>query len=137
VLLMLAAGVAWGAYSLLGRSARVPARATARNFLLAAPLGLALWALAPGGPTSAQGVALALTSGALTSGLGYVIWYAALRGHSATSAAVVQLLVPLLAAIAGVLLLDEVASARLWSAAALTLGGVALAVIARSRPTRA
>ena len=132
-LLMLAAGVAWGAYSLLGRGAPAPARASARNFLLAAPLGLAVWALAPGSPTTLAGALLAVTSGALTSGLGYVLWYAALRGHSATSAAVVQLLVPLLAALAGVLLLGEHATPRLWTSAALTLGGVGLAVVARAR----
>lgn len=132
-LLMVAAGVAWGAYSLAGRGSRVPARATARNFLLAAPLGLAAWALAPGAAPSARGVALAVTSGALTSGLGYVLWYAALRGHSATSAAVVQLLVPVLAAVAGVFVLGESASTRLVVSGALTLGGVALAVLAPRR----
>jgi drug/metabolite transporter (DMT)-like permease len=132
-LLMLAAGVAWGAYSLAGRGARVPTRATARNFLLAAPLGLAAWACVPEAQASARGVALAVLSGALTSGLGYVLWYAALRGHSAVSAAVVQLLVPLLAAAAGVLALGESASPRLFAAAALSLGGVALAVLAPRR----
>ncbi|HVS19014.1 MAG TPA: EamA family transporter, partial [Planctomycetota bacterium] len=132
-LLMLAAGAAWGGYSLLGRGARAPARATARNFLLAAPLGLLVWALAPSTPLTANGVALAVTSGALTSGLGYVVWYVALRDHSATSAAVVQLLVPLLAALAGVLLLEEPATPRLWTSAALTIGGVAIAVLARWR----
>ena len=132
-LLMVAAGVGWGAYSLLGRGTLAPTRATARNFVLAAPIGLGLWALLPGEAPSAEGVALAVASGALTSGLGYVVWYAALRGHSATSAAVVQLLVPLLAALTGTLLLDEAAGPRLWTSAALTLGGVALAVLARPR----
>lgn len=131
-LLMLAAGVAWGAYSLLGRGTHAPARASACNFLLAAPLGLLVWVLAPHSPTTTEGALLAVTSGALTSGLGYVIWYAALGGHTATSAAVVQLLVPLIAALAGVLLLGEQATPRLWTSAALTLGGVALAVLARS-----
>jgi drug/metabolite transporter (DMT)-like permease len=130
---MLAAGAAWGAYSLAGRGARVPARATARNFLLAAPLGLAAWAVAPGAGASPRGVALAVISGALTSGLGYVLWYAALRGHTAISAAVVQLLVPVLAAAAGVVALGESAGPRLFLAAALTLGGVALAVLAPRR----
>lgn len=129
-LLMLAAGAAWGVYSLAGRGARVGSRASARNFLLAAPLGLAAWALAPGAAPSARGIALAIVSGALTSGLGYVVWYRALRGHSATSAALAQLLVPVLAAVAGVLGLGEPATPRLFLAAALTLGGVALAVLA-------
>lgn len=132
-LLMLAAGVAWGVYSLAGRGASAPTRSTARNFLLAAPLGLAAWALSPGASPSARGVALALVSGALTSGLGYVVWYRALRGHSATSAALVQLLVPVLAAVAGVLALGEAATPRLLLAGALTLGGVALAVLTPRR----
>jgi drug/metabolite transporter (DMT)-like permease len=132
-LLMVAAGVAWGVYSLVGRGVRAPTRSTARNFLLAAPLGLAAWALAPGAAPGARGVALALASGALTSGLGYVVWYAALRGHSATSAAAVQLLVPVLAAAGGVLALGESATPRLVLAGALTLGGVALAVLSPRR----
>jgi drug/metabolite transporter (DMT)-like permease len=131
--LMVGAGVAWGAYSLLGRRARVPARATACNFALAAvPAGFAM-ALSPLARTfTAPGVGLALASGALTSGLGYVVWYVALRGHTATSAAVVQLAVPVIAALGGVAFLGESPTARLWMAGALTLGGVALAVLSRS-----
>ena len=77
---------------------------------------------------------LAVASGTVTSGLGYVLWYAALRGHSATSAAVVQLSVPVIAALAGVTLLGEQATPRLVAAGALTLGGVLLAVLARRNP---
>jgi drug/metabolite transporter (DMT)-like permease len=136
-LLMVAAGVAWGVYSLLGRGVQAPKLATARNFLLAAPVALLALPLAPDQlQLSPQGIALAVTSGALTSGLGYVVWYAALRGHSATSAAVVQLAVPVLAAAGGVALLGEEPTTRLVVAGALTLGGVLVAVLAR-RPAGA
>ena len=79
------------------------------------------------------GTALALTSGAVTSGLGYAVWYAALRGLRATSAAIVQLSVPPLAAGLGVLALGESVSVRLLVASALILGGIALAVVGRRR----
>lgn len=128
-LLMAGAGVAWGLYSLLGRGVTGPRAATACNFVLAAPLALALLALNPSRPSlTTYGALLAVASGAITSGLGYVLWYAALRGHSATSAAVVQLAVPMLAAAGGVVLLGEPPTGRLAGSAALTLGGVALAV---------
>lgn len=134
--LMALAGVGWGVYSLLGRGVPSPVRATACNFVLAAPVGLVVLAVSWFGDRaqwSPEGVLLALASGAITSGLGYVIWYAALRGHTATSAAVVQLAVPLVAALTGVLLLEEPTSARLFGASALTLGGVAVAILAKER----
>lgn len=138
-LLMALAGVAWGVYSLLGRGAARPSRATAANFVMATPVALVLLAIAhlvddfdvtwtPGG------LALAVASGALTSGLGYVVWYAALPGHTATTAAVVQLAVPVLAAVGGVWFLHEEATSRLLVASVLTLGGVALAVTDHGRP---
>lgn len=130
--LMAAAGIAWGAYSLRGRGAAGdPLVATAGNFVRAAPLGLVLVAIAAMiDPLSASGhgVALAIASGALASGVGYSLWYAALRGLAATEAAVVQLLTPVLAAAGGVVLLGESVSARLALAAAAILGGVALAL---------
>lgn len=133
-LLMSLAGVAWGAYSLFGRTAAVPTAATARNFLVAAPFGLlALLFHTSGLSLTSSGALLALASGVVTSGLGYVLWYMSLPGHSATSAAVVQLAVPVLAAVGGWALLGEEPSARLVGAGALTLGGVALAVCAGSR----
>jgi len=133
-LLMSAAGVSWGYYSLLGRGVRAPTTATARNFLLAGAVGVLLPLCCPSSRAiTGTGALLAVASGALTSGLGYVLWYMALRGHSATSAAVVQLAVPVLAAAGGVLLLDERPGARLYGAGALTLGGIALAVLARRR----
>lgn len=133
-LLMGTAGVAWGVYSLLGRGVPVPTAATARNFMLAAPAGLvALLFGLSSLEITLEGALLAVASGAITSGLGYVLWYAALAGHSATSAAVVQLAVPVIAAIGGWALLGEELTARLAGAGSLTLGGVALAVLARGK----
>ncbi|HET9977429.1 MAG TPA: DMT family transporter, partial [Burkholderiaceae bacterium] len=131
-LLMALAGVAWGVYSLRGRGAGEPVAATAGNFVRAAPLALALsLLLSASAHASARGVALAIASGALTSGIGYVIWYAALPRLAALSAATVQLSVPVLAAIGGVLLLGEALTSRLVLASAAILGGIALVLTAR------
>lgn len=130
--LMAAAGIAWGVYSLRGRRATAPLRSTAGNFLLTLPLaGLFLLASVNQLRVSPTGILLAAVSGALASGAGYAVWYAALPGLSATRAALVQLLVPVLAAAAGVVLLGESLPVRLPVAAALVLGGVALAVLSR------
>lgn len=133
-LLMLAAGVAWGVYSLRGRGAGDPTRVTAGNFLWATPLALAwsLWTLHGASPTPA-GLAYALMSGALTSGLGYAVWYAVLPALKATQAATVQLSVPVLAALGGVLFLGEAMSLRLALASAAILGGIALVILERRR----
>jgi drug/metabolite transporter (DMT)-like permease len=140
VLLMAIAGVFWGVYSLLGRGEPDPVAATARNFLLTAPLVALLFLAGPDWRAAAPaGVALAVVSGALTSGLGYVIWYAALRGHSPASASIVQLAVPVIAALGGVVFLAEVFSLRLGVATVLVLGGVLLALrtgAASARATR-
>lgn len=136
LLAMVGAGVAWGVYSLRGRGGADPAAATAGNFALAVPLALCalLWPLARDGVrVETTGVLLAVVSGAVTSGFGYVVWYAALRGLAATTAAIVQLAVPVLAAFGGVLLLDERTTPRLWIAAVLVLGGVAVAITATGR----
>ncbi len=138
--LMAAAGVAWGLYSLHGRGVTDPLAATAGNFLRAVPMALALSALAvlaaAGAPHAATpGIVLAVLSGAITSGLGYVIWYAALRGLNASRAAVVQLSVPPIAAFGGALLLDESISLRLAFASAAILGGIALVLTSRARQT--
>lgn len=126
-LLMLAAGVAWGVYSLRGRGAGAPLRVTAGNFLRATPLGL-LFCLANLDTLSVDrtGALYALASGALASGIGYAIWYSALPTLRATTAATVQLSVPLLAALGGVWLLDEDLTWRLLLAAVAILGGIAL-----------
>lgn len=133
-ILMVGAGVAWGVYSLRGKGAGDPLATTAGNFLRAVPFaaGLSLLFLSLA-RTDFQGVTYAITSGALTSGVGYAIWYAALRGLTATSAATVQLSVPLIAAIGGVMLLGEPITLRLLGASAAILGGIAL-VIARPKP---
>jgi drug/metabolite transporter (DMT)-like permease len=134
--LMIAAGVAWGAYSLLGRGNRAPVLATAQNFVFAAPLVAAAAALGPEATWSLRGAALAIASGTLTSGLGYVVWYAALPGLSATRAAVVQLAVPALAAAGGAVTLGERLDERLLLAGALTIGGIAAALGAPARRAR-
>jgi drug/metabolite transporter (DMT)-like permease len=132
--LMAGAGVAWGVYTLRGRGSTAPLSDTTRNFLCAAPMGL--FALVPALArlhVSPRGVVLAAASGALASGVGYVLWYAALRGLSATRAAVVQLAVPVVAALGGAVFLSERITIRLLLAAALILGGIALAVCGRTR----
>ena len=139
--LMAIAGFAWGIYSLRGRGAGDPVATTAGNFLRAAPLALLLSAAYAGAfQATFSGVALAVASGALTSGLGYVVWYAALPGLSALRATSVQLSVPPLAALGGALLLAEAVSLRLLLASAAILGGIALVLFSRSlaaRPRRA
>jgi drug/metabolite transporter (DMT)-like permease len=132
--LMAVAGIAWGAYSLRGRGVPDPLAATASNFVRAMPLALAL-GLAFVGRAHADvaGILLAIASGALTSGLGYVIWYAALRGLSALQAASVQLSVPVIAACAGTLWLDEAFTTRLLVAVVAILGGIALVLTDRAR----
>jgi drug/metabolite transporter (DMT)-like permease len=132
-ILMAVAGIAWGIYSLLGRQAADPGRATAWNFLLSVPL-VAVTSLIFMDQFHATsfGIALAVASGVLASGIGYVIWYAALRGLAATSAATVQLSVPVIAAIGGVVLLSEDLTLRLLIASAATLGGVAIVLTQRT-----
>jgi drug/metabolite transporter (DMT)-like permease len=128
-LLMAAAGVAWGVYSILGRGSADPVAATARNFALTAPLVVLLFLAGPEWRGVAPaGLALAVASGALTSGLGYVAWYAALKGLTPASASVVQLATPVIAALGGVALLGEALTLRLVLASALVLGGVLVTV---------
>jgi drug/metabolite transporter (DMT)-like permease len=132
--LMLAAGVAWGLYSLRGRGAGDPVAATAGNFLRAASLAVLAALLSVSRlEVDATGWALALVSGIVTSGLGYVIWYTALKHLTATRAAVVQLSVPVIAAFGGVLLLGEMLTLRLTVATCVILGGVALAILGKQR----
>lgn len=133
---MAAAGVAWGIYSLRGRSERAaPLAVTAGNFARATPLALALLltlllagSATPALQVSARGLALAAISGAVTSGVGYAIWYAALPGLRPLSAGLVQLGVPVLTALGGVLLLAEELGARQVLSGLLVLSGIALAV---------
>jgi drug/metabolite transporter (DMT)-like permease len=125
--LMLAAGVAWGAYSLRGRTAGDPLATTAHNFLLAAPLALAFSvALLRGASASAPGLALAVASGALASGGGYSLWYAVVPVLGATRAAAVQLAVPVLAGLGATAFLGERLTERIAVAGAAILAGIAL-----------
>ena len=135
--MMAIAGAAWGVYSLRGRGVTDPLAATASNFVRAAPLALVLsLLLATNAHVDAAGVGLAVASGAVTSGIGYVIWYAALSRLSAMRAATVQLSVPLIAAFGGVVLLSEAITPRLLAASAAILGGIALVLATRSQNVR-
>jgi drug/metabolite transporter (DMT)-like permease len=130
--LMALAGLAWGTYSLLGRGCANPLAATADNFARSVPLAVVASAIAlPWMSAPTRGVLLAVASGALASGLGYSLWYAALRGSSASRAAVVQLCVPVLVGAGSVLLLGEPWTARLSVAGLAILLGIGLAVARR------
>lgn len=129
-MLMCVAGIAWGVYSIRGRGVSAPVAMTAGNFLRAAPLALVVGAVALSSVhLEPRGILLALISGVVTSGLGYVLWYKALRSLTTVRASVVQLLVPVLAAFGGVAFLSEQVSVRLVIASILILGGVALAIL--------
>lgn len=128
-ILMITAGIAWGIYSLRGRGVGDATATTAGNFLRAVPFTLALsLAFLPSSTASIPGIGYAIASGALTSGVGYAIWYTAVRGLTAAQAAVVQLSVPVIAAVGGILLLGEWISLRLVLASAAILGGIALVI---------
>ncbi len=132
-LLMIFAGVAWGLYSLFGRGSGDPLGATANNFLFAVPLVILVSLVFRSDfAVSRHGLLLAMASGAIASGLGYAIWYAALKGLSGTHAATVQLSVPVIAAFGGVILLSEAITLRLLVASAATLGGVAIVLAQRA-----
>lgn len=127
--LMISAGIAWGIYSLRGRGVESPLANTAGNFLYALPfIALVRLVTLNNMQLSPYGVLLAACSGAIASGLGYVIWYAALRGLTATRATIVQLSVPVLAGWGGVIFLAEQLSLRLVIAGVLILGGIGMAV---------
>jgi drug/metabolite transporter (DMT)-like permease len=130
--LMLAAGIAWGIYSLRGKRSGDPTIATAGNFMRAVPFAVILSLVMPGGAKAdTAGVLLAVASGALASGLGYAIWYTALPGLTATKAATIQLSVPVIAAVAAVVLLGEAITLRLVLGSAAILGGIALVVVTK------
>jgi drug/metabolite transporter (DMT)-like permease len=130
--LMAASGVAWGWYSLLGRRGTNPIGDTTVNFIRTVPLTLAVSVVALSATAvTREGALLAAVSGAITSGLGYVAWYAALPRLTAVRAATVQLATPVLTATGGVIFLSEQVSARLGVAAILILGGIAVAVFSR------
>ena len=133
-ILMLGAGVAWGIYSLRGKSVGDPIMVTVGNFLRAVPIAMALSALTfKGTSLDISGVWYAVLSGALTSGVGYAIWYTALPSLKATHAATLQLSVPAIAALGGIVFLGETVTLRLALASIAILGGIAL-VIMEKRP---
>ena len=128
-MLMVAAGIAWGVYSLRGRGSGDPTQVTAGNFMRAVPFAIGVSAATLAHlRIDLAGAAYAVASGALASGVGYAIWYTALRGLKATSAATVQLSVPVIAAIAGVLLLHEPLTLRLVLSSIAILGGIAIVI---------
>jgi len=131
--LMAVAGISWGIYSLLGRGTADPRAETTANFVRSVPLvvGISLIML-PNMHVSGTGVLLAVLSGAVTSGVGYVVWYMALKGLTATQAATVQLCVPVLAAVGGVMFLSEDITKRLLLSAVMILGGIGLVVGGRA-----
>lgn len=136
---MAIAGIAWGFYSLLGRGAHDPLAATAWAFIYSVPAVLLVsvtYAFIGGAHVSTAGAALAVTSGAVASGCGYVVWYAALAGLTATRAATVQLSVPVIAAIGGALFLAEDVTLRLVLASLATLGGVTIVLMQRAKAAR-
>jgi len=131
--LMLAAGVAWGVYSLRGQGQRDPLRATAGNFARAIVPAAALSLLTLSSASlDAPGIACAIASGALASGVGYALWYAVLPALTTAAAAAAQLSVPVIAGAAGVLLLDEPPTVRLTLCAVVILGGIALVLFGRA-----
>jgi drug/metabolite transporter (DMT)-like permease len=130
--LMTVAGIAWGVYTLKGRGSQFPLTDTAYNFLRTVPLVIVVLLLAYQEiHYSTKGIALAMLSGALASGVGYSIWYAALRGLSTTQSAVVQLSVPIIAAFGGVMFVSEMITLRLSISATLILGGILLVILGR------
>ena len=135
-LLMLGAGVAWSVYSLRGRGAGDPLEATAGDFLRAAPCALVVAAVLHRDIVlDAAGIGYAVASGALASGIGYAIWYSVLPSLKATTAATVQLSVPVLAALGGSLLLAEPLTVRLLLAATAVIGGIAMVLLRPARST--
>lgn len=127
--LMALAGIGWGLYSLNGRRSRDPLAATALNFALATPLAFIWLAVAQDQDQGeAWGIWPALASGAITSGLGYALWYRVLPQTPASLAAIAQLSVPIIAALGGAVILAEIPDARFWLSAALVLGGIALSL---------
>ena len=130
--LMFGAGIAWGIYSLRGKTAGDPLRATAGNFLRAVPMVVVLSVVAfRFANFDRAGIVYAIISGALASGVGYAIWYSALPALKASAAATVQLSVPVLAAAGGIIFLRETITLRLVLASIAVLGGIALVIVER------
>ncbi|WP_323750418.1 DMT family transporter [Marinobacter sp.] len=132
-ILMTVSGMAWGFYTLIGRSSTQPLADTAYNFLRTSPFVLVLLIFTlQDANLSQEGVLLAVLSGAIASGVGYAVWYIALKGLSVTQAAVVQLFVPIVAAIGGVIFTNELITLRLVESSALVLGGILTVILGRN-----
>ena len=130
--LMSISGMAWALYTLLGRKSKDALSDTAYNFLRTSPLILALLVFGLNNANiSTMGVILAVLSGAIASGIGYYVWYIALAGLSVTQAAVVQLFVPVIAALGGVIFTSEVITLRLIESSGLVLGGILMVILGR------
>ena len=131
-ILMTIAGIAWGVYTLRGRNSVNPISDTAYNFLRSVPLVIVLvvWSI-KNAHFSQEGILLAIISGAITSGIGYAIWYMALGGLSTTLAAVVQLSVPVIAALGGIIFVSEPIDFRLILSTLLILGGISIVILGR------
>lgn len=126
---MIASGIAWGIYSLRGKASQDPVAATAGNFLRSVPFAMVAAAVGFSEVSiDAEGVLYAIISGALTSGIGYVIWYRALQDLSATIAATVQLSVPVIAALGGAVFIGDELTSRLYIGSVIVLGGIGLAL---------
>lgn len=136
-MLMTVAGIAWGIYTLKGRSSKSPLMDTAYNFLRTTPFVLLLAISTINNVNySSEGIVLALLSGGITSGIGYTIWYIALGGLSSTQAAVLQLSVPVIAALGGVIFVFEAITFRLTISAAMVLGGILIVVLGKYYSTK-
>jgi drug/metabolite transporter (DMT)-like permease len=133
-IMMAAAGIAWGFYTLRGKGSVDPLPETAGNFLRSVPMVLIVGILSMASiQVSVRGATLAAISGAIASGIGYAFWYAALKHHAPTRAGILQLSVPVLAAVGGILLLAETTSTRILIAGALVLGGIGLTFLNRNK----
>lgn len=131
-LLMTMAGIAWGGYTLKGRGTNNPLMDTGYNFFRTIPLVLILLVITVKNANySSEGILLAVLSGGIASGMGYTVWYLALRGLTATQSAVVQLLVPVIAALGGVIFISEKITLRLIFSASIILGGIFLVILGR------
>lgn len=131
--LMVVAGLSWAAYSLIGRGSQAPLADTAGNFIRCLPIAVVLAVFGNMAQTSVTGLAYAITSGAVASGVGYAIWYSVLPSLTPTTAAYVQLTVPAIAAAGGVVLIGEQLTGRLLFSSVGILGGVTLALLAASK----
>jgi len=134
--MMMLSGISWGVYSILGQREPQPVVGTARNFLFGLPLAALLLILLLSGLSheatpGREGILLGITSGAIASGLGYILWYLTLRRITTTLASLAQLSVPIIAAFGGVVFLDEHLSLRLIIASGIILSGIALAILGR------